>query len=44
MRKPPKKWIDDRLGLLLEEVFEVRKNVEKTLSRGELVAYDNMLI
>lgn len=43
VRKPPKKWVDDRLNLLLAEIFGVRKNVEKTLSRSELIAYDKML-
>lgn len=43
MRKPPKKWVDDRLNLLLAEIFGVRKNIEKTLSRSELIAYDKML-
>lgn len=44
VRKPPKTWVDEKLHLLLTEVFEVRKKIEKTLSRSELVAYDQMLV
>jgi hypothetical protein len=43
-RKPPKKHVDDKLTNILEEIFEVRKKVEKTLNRNELIAYDKILI
>lgn len=43
-RKPAKKWVEDKLNNILEEMFEVRRRVEKTLSRNELIAYDKVLI
>ena len=44
VRKPPKQWVEDRLQNILNEIFEARKNVEKTLTRNELLAYDKVLI
>lgn len=43
VRKNPVKYVEDKLGDLLEEIFEVRKKVEKTLTRNELLAYDRTL-
>ena len=43
VRKPAKQYVDDKLGDLLQEIFEVRRKVEKTLTRNELLAYDRML-
>jgi hypothetical protein len=42
-RKPPRQYVDDKLSGLLNEVFEARRRVEKTLSRNELLAYDRVL-
>lgn len=43
VRKPAKEYVEDKLEHLLNEVFEVRRKVEKTLSRNELLAYDKVL-
>jgi len=43
IRKPATQYVDDKLLELLQKVFEVRRNVEKTLSRNELLAYDRVL-
>lgn len=43
VRKPPAKVVDDKLTEILTEVFEIRKRLEKTFSRNELLAYDRIL-
>jgi len=43
LRKPVNTYVEDKLDTLLQEVFEVRRKVEKTLSRNELLAYDRVL-
>jgi len=43
-RTPPELYIDNKLKTILEEVFEIRGKLEKTLSRNELLAYDKVLI
>lgn len=43
VRKPATQYVEDKLGDLLDEVFQVRKKVEKTLTRNELLAYDRTL-
>lgn len=43
VRKPATQYVDDKLSDLLQEIFEVRRKVEKTLTRNELLAYDRML-
>jgi hypothetical protein len=43
VRKPAVAYLEDKLSELLGEIFEVRKNVEKTLTRNELLAYDRAL-
>lgn len=42
-RKPVDKYVNDKLFSIIEEAFAHRKKVETTLSRRELVAYDEML-
>lgn len=42
-RKPVDKYITDELFTIIEEAFEQRKKVEASLTRRELVAYDEML-
>jgi hypothetical protein len=42
-RKPVKKYVDDKLELLLKDIFDSRRKVEKTLTRNELLAYDRVL-
>ena len=43
VRKPVPAYVEGKLDTLLNEVFEVRRKVEKTLSRNELLAYDKVL-
>ena len=43
VRKPPIQYVDDKLYQILHQIFEVRRKVEKTLSRNELLAYDRTL-
>lgn len=42
-RKPAKKIVEDKLEMILDEIFEIRYKIEQTMSRNELRAYDNML-
>jgi hypothetical protein len=44
VRRPAAEYVNDKLKLILEEIFEVRKKLEKTLTRNELYAYDKVLI
>lgn len=43
VRKPTKKYVEDKLDEILSEIFEVRRRVEKTMNRNELLAYDRVL-
>jgi len=42
-RKAPRQFVDEKLSSLLNEIFEARRRVEKTLTRNELLAYDRVL-
>ena len=42
-RKPPSVLVDEALSMTLNELFENRKAVEKTLTRNELMAYDHVI-
>jgi hypothetical protein len=44
VRKPPAQLVDDKLTEILDEVFSIRKKLEKTFTRNELLAYDRLLI
>lgn len=44
MRKPPAKYVDDKLTEILNDVFEIRRKLEKTFSRNDLIAYDRILL
>ena len=44
VRRPPKEYVDHKLRSILEDVFEIRKRLEKSFSRNELYAYDRVLI
>lgn len=44
VRRPPELVVDHHLEALINEIFDVRKNAEKTLSRNELYAYDKNII
>jgi hypothetical protein len=43
VRKPVDKYVEDKLSELLNTIFAVRRSVEKTLTRNELLAYDRTL-
>lgn len=43
VRKPAGLYVRDKLQGILDELFESRRNLEKHLSRSELVAYDQVL-
>ena len=43
VRKPVINYVEDKLTNMLGDVFLVRRNVEMTLSRNELLAYDRAL-
>lgn len=43
VRKPTKQYVEDKLNEILNEIFEVRRRVEKTMNRNELLAYDRVL-
>jgi chromatin remodeling complex protein RSC6 len=43
VRKPVSTYVEGKLDSLLNDIFEVRRKVEKTLSRNELLAYDKVL-
>jgi len=42
-KKPPEVLIEEAFDSVLTQIFEARRTVEKTLTRGELVAYDHAL-
>lgn len=42
-RKPVHQYVEGKLRELLDQIFTVRRSVEKTLSRNELLAYDRAL-
>ena len=43
VRKPPKKYVEDKLQAVVDEAFEVRRKVKKNMSRRELLAFDKVL-
>jgi hypothetical protein len=43
VRKPANLYVMDKLHEILTSIFANRRNVEKTLSRGELLAYDHVI-
>lgn len=43
VRKPPEKYVADKLQQVVTEAFEVRRKVEKNMSRRELFAFDRVL-
>lgn len=44
VRRPVKDYVDHKLRIILDDVFEIRKRLEKTFTRNELYAYDRVLI
>ena len=43
VRKAPEKYVADKLQLVVNEAFEVRRKLERNMSRRELVAFDKVL-
>jgi hypothetical protein len=43
VRKPPKKYVADKMQEVVEEAFEVRRKLEKNMNRRELLAFDKVL-
>ena len=43
VRKPPHLYVEHKLIGIIHELFEARKQIEKALSRNELIAYDKVL-
>lgn len=43
VRKPAEKVVDDRLFILIKQAFDVRLELEKTMNRRELLAFDKVL-
>lgn len=43
VRKPADKYVKETLRSIMDELFEARRNLEKYLSRRELIAYDQVL-
>jgi len=43
VRKPADKYVKETLRSIMDELFEARRNLEKHLSRRELLAYDQVL-
>jgi hypothetical protein len=39
-RKPPRKWVEDKIQNKVADLFEKRMSLETRMSRRELVAYD----
>lgn len=43
VRMPPQKYVEQKLREVVEEPFEVRRRLEKNMSRRELLAFDKVL-
>ena len=43
VRKPPKKYVADKMQEVVEEAFQVRRKLEKNMNRRELLAFDKVL-
>jgi hypothetical protein len=43
VRKPADEYVQDRLSMVIREMFEMRKNVEQKMTRAELAAFDKVL-
>ncbi len=43
VRKPPQVWVEQKIELILSQIFQMRRQVEKTMNRRELIAYDRVL-
>lgn len=43
VRKPPQTLVDEKLQAVVNEAFEVRRKLERNMSRRELLAFDKVL-
>jgi len=44
VRKPPVQYVENKLDEILGEIFSIRRKLEKTFSRNDLLAYDRILM
>lgn len=44
VRMPADLYVTQKLDIILEQLFEARKKIEKYLSRQELIAYDQSML
>ncbi len=42
VRKPANKYVEDKLAVMVKELFEIRLELEKSMSRSELIAFDKV--
>lgn len=42
VRKPADKYVEDKLFVMVVELFEIRAELEKSMTRKELVAFDKV--
>ena len=43
-RKPANIYVQDKLQGIIQEAFDVRRKLEKKMSRRELIAFDRVLV
>ena len=43
VRKPPQKYVADKMQEVVGEAFEVRRKLERNMNRRELLAFDKVL-
>jgi len=43
VRKPVQTYVEDKLKMAINELFEVRSGLEKTMTRRELISFDKVL-
>lgn len=43
VRKPAGKYVEDKLKMVIKDLFDIRGELEKTMTRNELVAFDKVM-
>jgi len=43
VRKKPKQYVEEKVQEIVNEAFEVRRKLERKMSRRELIAFDKVL-
>jgi len=43
VRKPASIYVEDKLKMAIKELFEIRSELEKTMTRRELISFDKVL-